>query len=244
MRTGFLLLLLLPFPALAALPEFSAEYDFERGRMKIGETRLQLEHSQDHIYRYTSRAKATGFVSLFVKDVIKEESIFRFENGDFWPVSYEYRQENSSKNRNEDIAYDWTDGIAQVDYRGHKSSPKLKPGTLDKFLLQLAIMTEAKTGGVDRVYRVLDNGRVKEYRLQSSGLESVATPAGRFDALRVTRVDDDPDKHLRMWLAPSLDYLPVKIEQEKNNEETLRLTLKRFHFDTSGTASGRKPAAE
>ncbi|MBW3568321.1 MAG: DUF3108 domain-containing protein [Proteobacteria bacterium] len=244
MRIGFLPLLLLPFPALAALPEFSAEYDFERGRMKIGETRLQLENSQDHIYRYTSRAKATGFVRLFVKDVIKEESIFRFEDGKFWPVSYEYRQENSSKNRNEDIAYDWTDGIAQVDYRGHRSNPELKPGTLDRFLLQLAITAEARNGNVDRIYRVLDNGRVKEYQLQSHGLESVATPAGRFDALRVMRVDGDSDKHLRMWLAPSLDYLPVKIEQEKNNEETLRLTLKRFHFDTSGTASGKQPTAE
>jgi len=231
------LLLLLPFPSMGALPEFTAEYDFERGRLKIGETRMQLERSQEDIYRYTSEAKASGFVSLFVKDIITEESIFRFKDEQFWPVSYQYRQQNSSKNRNESIAYDWTEGYAQVDYRGHESQPKLKPGTLDRFLLQLAITAHVQDGEIDRAYRILDNGRVKEYRLQSHGLETVVTPAGQYNALRVTRVDKDPDKNLRMWLAPEIGYLPVKIEQEKSNEETLRLTLKRLQTGTAETAS-------
>ncbi|HEX6929509.1 MAG TPA: DUF3108 domain-containing protein, partial [Gammaproteobacteria bacterium] len=133
MRCVLLLVLLLPSQAFAALPEFDALYDFERGRMTIGETRIRLERSQDDIYRYTSESKATGIISVFVDDVIHEESLFHHDGRSFWPISYEYRQLNSDKNRAEDIAYDWTDRTANVNYRGHESRPELTPGTLDRF---------------------------------------------------------------------------------------------------------------
>lgn len=227
------LLMLLPVTGWAeAVPsDFTAVYDFERGRLTIGETRIGLERSQDDIYRYWSEAKATGFVSLFIDDVIREESLFRFADGRLWPVSYEYRQLNSSKNRAEDIAYDWTDGIAKVNYRGHESVVELEPGVMDRFLMQLAISMHASDGALERTYRVIDNSRIKSYRLKSQGTQAITTPAGTFEALRVERIDDSEDKKLRMWLAPELGYLPVKIEQEKLNEEPLRLVLKKVTSD-------------
>lgn len=226
MRRILTFLLVLPLSAAGALPEFSANYDFERGRMKVGETRIELERSQDNIYRYSSESAATGFVSIFVDDIIKEESIFRFENDEFWPVSYEFRQLNSSKNRNEDITYDWTDNVASINYRGHESEQELQRGMLDRFLLQLAITMHSQEGTIDHVYEVLDNNRIKHFHLQGKQQETVETPAGSFKTLRVERIDRDPDKTLRLWLAPELDYLPVVIEHEKRNEEPLRLTLR------------------
>lgn len=223
------LLLLLPAPVLA-LPEFNAVYEFERGRMTIGETRMTLERTQDNIYRYTSHAEAVGFIAVFVDDVIEEESIFHFENGRFRPVSYDYRHSGSSKNRDESITYDWNDGVAQVDYRGHESALELEPGTLDRFLMQLAISIDAADQGMPATYRIIDNGRIKEYRIKGVKEERLRTPAGEFDALRVERVDNDRDKSLVMWLAPALDYLPVLIEQEKRNEEPLRLKLKKIEL--------------
>ncbi|HEX6929735.1 MAG TPA: DUF3108 domain-containing protein [Gammaproteobacteria bacterium] len=233
MRWTLSLLALLPVAASAAAmpPEFTALYDFERGRLTIGETRMGLERSQDDIYRYWSEAKATGFISIFVDDVIREESLFRFEDGRLWPVSYEYRQLNSSKNRNEDIVYDWTDGIAKVNYRGHESTLELKPGTLDRFLMQLAISLHSQDGKLDRDFRIIDNSRIKTYRLQGQETETIETPAGTFETLRIERVDEDSDKKIRLWLAPELGYLPVKIEQEKLNEETLRLVLKKVESE-------------
>lgn len=230
MRRILILLMLLPVTGWTASlpPEFVALYDFERGRLAIGETRIGLERSQDDIYRYWSESKATGFVSIFVDDVIKEESLFRWEDGRLWPVSYEYRQLNASKNRSEDIIYDWTDGVAKVNYRGHESVVELAPGTLDRFLVQLAITVHSQDGALDRTYPIVDNSRLKTYRLQSGDIETVTTPAGTFETLRVERIDEDKDKRLRLWLAPELGYLPVKIEQEKLNEETLRLVLKKL----------------
>lgn len=225
-----LLMLLVPVQAFA-LPEFDALYEFERGRVTIGETRMALEHTQDDIYRYTSHSEAVGFISVFVDDVIDEESVFHYEDGRFRPVTYDYRHTGSSRNRNESIKYNWKDGVAHVNYRGHESTVALEPGTLDRFLFQLAVSVDAARGELPKTYRIIDNGRVKAYRITSSGKESVRTPAGEFDAIRVERVDDTRDKSLTLWLAPALDYLPVRVEQEKRNEEPLRLVLKKITSD-------------
>lgn len=236
MRLITTLLLLAPLPA-AALPEFDAVYDFERGRITIGETRLKLERTQDDIYRYTSESRAVGLISVFVDDVIREESIFHFDGG-FWPVSYNYRHLGSDKNRNESIAYDWTDRVARINYRGHESATDLAPGMLDRFLLQLAITVDAQDGELRKQYRVIDNARIMDFRVRGGETEKVRTPAGEFETLRVERVDDDRDKTLRLWLAPTLDYLPVRIEQEKRNEEPMRLVLKKIDLAAQETSGG------
>lgn len=230
-------LLSLPAPAQAAVPEFSAAYVFERGRITVGETRIQLERTKDGIYRYTSVSEATGFISLFVNDVIREESIYQDDGDQLAPISYTYLHEGSKKNRNEKITYDWTDGVAAIDYRGHKSDAELTPGTIDLFLLQVALMNDIEGDRIDKSYRVIDNGRVKTFHLRSDELETINTPAGKFEAVRVERVNENEDKRLRLWLARELNYLPVRIEQEKRNEETLRLSLKTYRFPEKGNRS-------
>lgn len=231
MRALAFLLALLPALAAADLTEFSASYSFERGRISVGETRMKLERSKDDIWRYTSSAQATGMVSLFVKDVLSEESLFRYDGGQFWPISYAYRHEGSKKNRDESIAYNWNDGVAHVVYRGHESDIQLEPGAIDRFLLQLAAMIKADSEDFDKVYKVIDNGKVKPFHLRATGRETVITSAGEFETVRVERVDGDEDKRLRMWIAPAIGNLPVKIEQEKRNEETLRLVLESYRIE-------------
>lgn len=233
-RTVACLLALLPLSVPAMPPQYTADYVFERGRITVGETRMQLERSKDDIFRYTSTASATGFVGLFVRDTLREESIFHFDGTTFWPISYTYRHEGSKKNRNEKIAYDWTDRKASIDYRGHKSELELVNGTLDRFLLQLAVMSDTRDKSIDKSYKVIDNGGIKKYRLKGDKSETITTPAGEFETVRVERIDKDNDKRLRFWLAPALNNLPVRIEQEKRNEETLRLSLKAYQFGNEG----------
>lgn len=226
-------LLIAPVSVQAAVPEFSAVYVFERGRMTVGETRMQLEHTRDGIYRYTSVSEAKGFISLFVNDVIREESIYQDDGRQLAPISYTYRHEGSKKNRDEQIAYDWIDGVASIDYRGHKSQAELTTGTIDMFLLQIALMNDIRDNSIDKSYRVIDNGRVKTFHLRSDKLETINTPAGKFEAVRIEHANKNQDKRLRLWLARDLNYLPVRIEQEKRNEETLRLSLKSYEVATT-----------
>lgn len=232
----WLILLLLPFGIAGAadgepfFQEFEAFYSMERGRFEIAETRMALHRTQDGIYRFTSKAEPIGMLAWFMDDVITETSIFRMTDDGFLPVSYEYRHKGSDKNRDEAITYDWTTGTAELDYRGNISTAELKPGTVDRFLLQLAAARGLMEGEMEQSHRVLDNGRVKFFELRGRKPETVEVPAGRFETQVISRSDADDDKRITFWFAPDLGYVPVRVEQVKKNEEPIRLLLKRVSF--------------
>lgn len=212
------------------LTEFDAVYEVHRGNFEIAEVRMSLKLTQEGIYRFTSRSEAVGMLAWFMNDVISEESIFRMDGNHFRPVSYEYRHKGSSKNRDESIIYDWTNGVAELDYRGNTSTVELKEGTIDRFLLQLSTAAALDEGADHYAVRVLDNGRVTQFTLQAAGEEEIRTPAGSYTTLPVSKSDKDDDKRITFWFAPTLNYVPVRIERVKKNEEPMRMELKRIAF--------------
>ena len=248
--------LLLPVPGFSAsegtedpfFDEFDARYEMKRGGYEVAEARMSLRRMQDGIYRFTSRTEAVGMLGWFMNDVITETSIFRMTDDGFRPVSYEYRHKGSSKNRDESITYDWTTGKAELDYRGNMSTAELTPGTVDRFLLQLAAARGLSNGDMKQTHRVLDNGRVKMFELQGREPETIEVPAGRFDTQVISKVDTDDDKRITFWFAPELGYVPVRVEHVKKNEEPIRLNLKRVKFPqqdaATKTAGPDEPAAD
>ncbi|MDX1442245.1 MAG: DUF3108 domain-containing protein [Gammaproteobacteria bacterium] len=236
MRYFLSLILLLPVAATAGdspfFREFEAFYEMERGKYEVAEVRMALRRTQDGIYRFTSHSETVGMLSWFVDDEITETSIFRYGDEGFRPVSYEYRHKGSDKNRDESITYDWTTNTAELDYRGNVSTAELTPGTVDRFLLQLAAAKGLEEGIMQQRHRVLDNGRVKFFDLKGSKPETVKVAAGTFKTRVISRADADDDKRITFWFAPELGYVPVRVEQVKKNEEPLRLNLKRIEFPT------------
>lgn len=210
------------------LAEFDARYEVKRGRFEVAGARMSLQRTQDGIFRFTSQSEAVGMLAWFMDDVISEESIFRMTDDGFRPVSYKYRHRNSDKNRDESINYDWTSATAELDYRGKVNVVELTPGTVDRFLLQLAAAHGLLNGELEQEHRVLDNGRVKHFNLESREPERVKVPAGSFDTLVISKVDEDDDKHITYWFAPELGYVPVRIKRVKKNEEPIVLNLKKI----------------
>ena len=207
------------------IAEFKAIYRLKRGGFEVAEAVMEVRRMQEDIYRYTSHSEALGLLSVFVSDEIDEVSVFRVTGDDVRPLSYTYRHKGSSKNRDEDITYDWTAGIAETNYRGEEGEIELEAGAVDRFLLPVVIGTRNDLASFNEEVPIIDNGKVRYWKLAATSQEKLKTPAGTFETIRIERVDEDIDKELRFWLAPELNYLPVRIEQIKRNEEPLRLTI-------------------
>jgi hypothetical protein len=56
-----------------------------------------------------------------------------------------------------------------------------------------------------------DGRRLSHYRFTVVGREQVSTPAGSFDAIRVSRVRDKDDHATDVWLALGHGMIPVRI---------------------------------
>lgn len=207
--------LLLPVPALGAGPVFPAPFEAEYGLyskgMKVAHIKRVFRPLEDGSYIYESRSHPVGLLALFRDDRIVERSHWQQTENGFRPIKYIYEHSGSKKNRDVEIDFDWNEGKVRMQVNDNHWRMDLEPETLDKMLYQLAVMRDLKHGRERFSYRIADGGKMKSYNFETLEQESVETPYGNFEALKVERFRDDRERETIFWCVEKLDYLPVKV---------------------------------
>ncbi len=192
------------------LPEFSAVYVLKKGPMEIGEMERRLSKQADGGYHFYTHSKPIGIAKWFTNDTLTEESFWRFDDQQMQPQKYVYHR-RGNKNRYLEMNFDWERNY--VSTKVNKDSPwklEIVTGTLDKLIYQLALMRDLRLGKQDFVYQVADGGSIKEYKFRYIGKETIRTELGALDTMKFER---DGSRVTTIWCAPSLDYIPVQLEQ-------------------------------
>ncbi|MCP1726161.1 hypothetical protein J2T60_000126 [Natronospira proteinivora] len=224
-----LVLAVITTPAVADQPEpqaFEAEYRAFYGSMRGAATRFQLESHENDQWLWRSISEPAGMVAMFRDDVITEES--RFSIGDEGLVLHSYHYlhlEGDEPRRERLLDVDWDRGTVRYDDDGNQGEMDARPGSLDRFLAQYALMRDLARGERPEQYLIVDRDEHFEQRLRYRGEEGIRTRAGRFTTLRVDMEDKDSDRVLAVWMAPELGYLPVQLEQREPGERTVRMEL-------------------
>lgn len=208
---------------------FQATYQVRRGRLEFARSVFSLHDEGAGTWRYRSVTTPVGLISLFRDDVVTETSRFRIHDDRLRPLSYTFRYQNSSRDRDQSVEFDWRNMMAHTVNEGRKKDISLKPGMTDRFLAQLALSRDLAAGhGPTLTYTVVDRSEIKRYMLKQAESEQLRTPAGRFATIRITKHEPDSGRITTFWCAPALDYLPVKIAQSEPDKPTVNLTLEDF----------------
>lgn len=200
----------------AELRPFQAEYvaQFRGLPVKARGTRT-LEKIADNIYRLSSSAD-----SLMVK--VLEYSEFELTDGHLIPLLYHYERKGIGRNKRESSEFDWDSGLVRHD----EGDTALLPNTLDKLSYQYQLrldVAEAMANGATGdllTYIVSDEEKRKEYVFRITGEESLKTPIGDLNTVRVERIHDADDKKSRktaMWLSTDHDYVLVRLRIEEGD---------------------------
>jgi hypothetical protein len=202
----------------APLAPVSAEYQVTRHGVPLARVEVQLELHPDGTYGYDSRTEPTGLVAWLREDDIRERSDGRWHAEGFTPERYSYAHRSSSTSREVEIRFDWP-GMRAINTTGGTTWTMPVPeGTQDKLGQQLTLMTAMMRGLRNVNIQVADGGILKTYRYDVQGRERVQTPAGEFLAWRVRRRKDDQPSRLTLWSAPSLGYLPVRLDRRAGDD--------------------------
>jgi hypothetical protein len=207
------------------LPQaFQARYQLTRDELPIGHTQLSLQFNADGGYLYRSHTQPNALIGWFRDDTLLEESRGRIVQQRFKPQSYLYQRSGAEVERQVRMQFDWE--RRRVSMRGSSSrwSTRIAPDTLDKLVQQLVLSQDLRDGRQQRQYTVADGGRLKQYRYQAQGEEAIDTPLGTFDTLRIQRRKDDQPTDYTLWLAPALDYLPLRIVR-RHQDVSYRMDL-------------------
>lgn len=226
-RSAAALLLLAALPVWAGgdglpapLAPFEAEYRVGRSGMEVGRARVRLEpHARG--WRYESVTEAQGLLALFVDGPVVERTLLEAHGDGLRPLEYHHREPDSDAR----VRFDWGAGEARVDSPDGARTIPLEPGTRDQFSAMLAVMQALAAGDTEvRFPGIDDEGEREPLAFVAEGRETIEVPLGRYEVVRVRRIREGKRTTVT-WLAPELDWLPVRVEQRRRGDLVARLEL-------------------
>jgi hypothetical protein len=211
-------------------PEFTARYELSKGPLTLAEAVVEFDRPAPDRYRYRVHTQAVGVARLFHQGEIDEVSEGRITANGYRPERYRYRRTGDDRARTAELRFDWDAMQVVNDIANRPWRLDITPDTIDRVATPLQLMYDLSVHGTDTplTYRIADGGKLKTYTVHFEGEEILETPAGRFRTVKVVRRDEDGDREFRLWAAPELHYLPVRIEQWEEDDGTFTLNLARL----------------
>ncbi|MCP4702313.1 MAG: DUF3108 domain-containing protein [Gammaproteobacteria bacterium] len=211
--------------AVEDVPLFEARYNLYAIGIKLGEVKRKLSKAEDGLYLLHSTSHTTGVISLFRDDRIEETSLWRVQGKNIQPLTYAYHHEGSKKQKHEEIRFDWENKAAKSTRKGRTKEISLKDGTLDMAVYQIALMRDLAQGKRDITYTIAAKGKLKNYRLVFKGEEHLDTELGKLKVLKFKRLGKNKARTTKLWCAPSLRYLPVRVEHKEPGGDKISMEI-------------------
>ncbi len=194
-------------------PLFDASYKLYSKGMQIAVMKRALNKSaNNNEYTYRSETQTVGLVAFFHKDHIIEQSQWRLDEHQLYPLKYSYQRTKGKKNRHLNIDFDWVNKQIVNKINDETLLMPLEQHILDKLLYQYAVMRDLQNGDSPDTYIIADGRKLKTYNFELLGEEDMDTPIGTFKTLKILRTKPGSKQKLFLWCALDLQYLPVKIE--------------------------------
>ncbi|ASJ76093.1 DUF3108 domain-containing protein [Granulosicoccus antarcticus] len=213
------------------LAPFEVVYEVGNNLINAGDARLVLSNKAN-LWTYSLKIQPRGVFKLAGKGRISEQSTFTLAGSDdnvqLQPQSYSYRQDDERR-RQVDASFDWANNAVTHKYRGKTVTETFDEPLLDRLTATLLIMNTLRHDFQKVELPIFDSAKIKQVEFVNEGHETLQTRLGTIDTIRVTNHNAiGGSRQTITWFAPSLDYLPVKIEHKKRDELVVRLSLLSF----------------
>lgn len=225
------------FPSQAGVfSPYEAVYEVNRGNIMLGDTNFRMEATEDNCYRIKGVAEPKGLAALFAGETT-EESHFCLVNGHIRSQMYRVKRKGGDEDDSYTLRFDWGNKLVTTD----KDEPRELPAEgFDRTVMELALRQQLarhfsksdKLPDKPFIFLMVEDDEIKPYRFQVTGKETVNTRVGRFETLRIERVNSKK-RQFRLWLAPSLDYLPVRLERQRKDKPIISMTLRELPLSPS-----------
>jgi len=215
------------FASAAECPQpFRATFAVEWHGWSAGTSTLELTRKSATEYTYQSSNAAHGLFRIALPDTITQISTFTIENGAVIPSTYVGDDGSSDTSRDVSLKFDWAarqvTGIAE----DKPVNQPIEPGVQDSLSVQIALMCALAEGHSPTSFRLIDKDEVKEYQYRHEGSATLETSIGKLETVIYTSQRTGANRLTRLWIAPSLGYLPVRAEQERKGKRELQLQIR------------------
>ena len=190
-----------------AMSPFQASYQFSYNGKNMGSATRTLSKSGNN-WSYVFAAKAGAIASA------TETSRFSLSGNDIISNSFSRSSKILVHNNTMSINFNPNTKTISTKKDDKARSFAWKAGVLDELNAELQLREDLKTSGLKPSYAIADTKEIEARRFVKQGSEKVKTSYGTFDTIKVVMKHDKPNRDTIFWLAPKLDYAPVKVSHQ------------------------------
>ena len=197
----------------------------------IGAGTITFSFSRDPAtgrYIYETHPNPGALARLFVSKAAVERSVMEIDDAGTRPIDWQLDDGKASKDDDGELHFDWSRNSVTGTVEGEPVNLTAEPGTQDRSSIQIAVTTALLRGVEPGTIALIDDNRIKRYVYTKKEQASVDSALGKLDTViyESTR-EGGSSRTSRFWMAPSLEYLPVRAEQvRKGKVETVMVLQK------------------
>jgi hypothetical protein len=203
---------------------FTAVFGLEWKGLTAAHSTLELKSLGNGAYRYSSSNHARGVFRVAFPDAINQTSSFEIRDGHVAPLTYE--EDNGNEKDNVSLRFDWNARRVRGTAQGKSVDQPLEPGTQDPLSVQIELMRELAAGSSPSSFLLFDKHEATRYNYTREQAQTLDTPLGHLETLIYRSDRPGSDRVMRLWLAPSLGYLPVQAERRRKGKVEFGLHIR------------------
>jgi hypothetical protein len=228
-RCALLLLLILSSLTQLALadtdqpyPEFTADYN---ATWTGGWFPINVDAQRSLRYQEDGSAVLTFEADSAIAG-LEETSTFRFLDNTIQPLQYRYLRTGLFKEPDRNQLFSWQqkkiiDGDDQTIFEGHWHDQ-----VQDNLSYNLQASIDLKQGKTQFTYPVFDRKKIKEFKFQMVGFETLKTQVGNIRTVKVEQIEKKKDKKKTyIWFAKDYDFLLVRLQQKQKDGQMYQIDL-------------------
>lgn len=169
-------------------------------------------------YAYTVKGQAGGIAS------ISQSANFSLSGGKILPSTATMSVKVLGVGNTHSVKFNNPAKTVVSTYKGKATTLKMTTQAYDDLSLETQIRQELINGKFSGNYLLVKKKNIESTKFKKSGTTQLTVPAGTYEVVRIDRVHEDSDRATSFWLAPSLNYLPVKVSQV-NGGKTISMEL-------------------
>lgn len=201
---------------------FIAHYDAWRHNNNIGSAELSLKSSGGNFYELKYSSKVSRY---FLSDRRYETSLFSFSDGKITPIAYDFKRTGTGPNKSLNVKFDATKKTIILKEQDNQTWE----GEFDNQLFRIDISRQLAQGKKEFEYKFLNyRGQKRAYVIEALEKEILNLPYGSIEAIKVRVNRDSNSRQTYAWFAPSLDYVLVRLQQFKDDDEQGDIRLKTY----------------
>ncbi len=210
----------LPSAYAADVPGFSATYRINAEGATGTATRTLTKTGNN--YKYTVSGSAARIATL------NQTSNFRLANGNIAPSNASMSARILGIGNTHSVRFNNAGKSVVSTYKGKSTTLSMPRQAYDDLAMEVQIRQELLNGRFTGRYPLVKRSEIENTVFRQAGSSRISVPAGSYSVVRIDRVHNDRNRATSFWLAPSLNYLPVKIVQNADGK-TMSMELTRVN---------------